>query len=265
MALLALTLLLLNACSNVPVSREAQRVRVQEGFGRKFVGDVTEEYYVAPRDAVALQSLNYEELNLTQQVGPDGRITIPLIGQFQVAGLTPSDIENTLSELLGQYMKKVDLVVLVDLRASKRVFVTSTKRGTTVPFTGDMTVFDVVVRSTFQQFADLKNIRIIRADPVQPEVFKFNFRRMRSHGDSSSNVQLKEDDIVFVPLTTFGKFVEALDLALTPIKVIGSAANTILRGWLIPAQFAGVDEVAERIEEGRVRGEVRGQNGSIFF
>lgn len=268
MLLLALLLIsaVASACRSVPTTREMQRVRVQEGFGRRYTGDVTEEFYVAPRDAVQIQSLNYEELNLTQQIGPDGRITIPLIGDVKVAGMTPRDIESTLMGLLSKYMKKVDLVVVVNLKASKRIYLVTDRRGTTIPFTGDLTAWDIVLRASFSKFADLKNIRIIRADPNDAEIYRYNHEAMLERGDSTTNIQLREDDIVYIPLTPIGQGFALLDKALEPVKLIGAAVSTILRGALIPAYFSGFDQISERIEQGRVGGEIRGQNGgSIFF
>jgi len=256
---------LLVGCQSVKISREMQRLRVQEGFGRKYTGDVSEEFYVAPRDVVFIQSLEYEELNLEQQVGPDGRITVPIIGSIRIAGMTARQIEETLSDFLDDYMKKLDLVVLVNVRASKRLFLISDRRGRTIPFTGDVTAFDVVMQATFPQFSNQKRIRIIRADPDDPTILYFNFAAMKRHGDSTTNVQLKEDDIIYIPLTTVGVAFDYLDKALTPLRIIGGAVSTILRGLLIPAQFAGVDEIGDRLREGRVGGRGGRDGGAIFF
>ncbi len=255
----------LTGCNVPSVSREMQRVKVQEGFGRRYTGDVTEEFYVAPRDVVRLQSLNYEELNLTQQVGPDGRITVPLVGDVRVAGLTPRQIETELGAYLGKYMKKVDIVALVDLRASKRVFFVTREGGRTLPFTGDLTAFDVLVSSRVPQFSALSKIRVIRADPEDPIVLRFDFDDMRFTGDSTTNVQLREDDIIYVPLTPVGEAFYYLDLALTPFKLIGSAFSVIFRGLLIPAQFQGLDEISERIQNGQIRNVQGAGGGTIFF
>jgi polysaccharide export outer membrane protein len=253
-------------CSSIPDDREFQRIKVQEGFGRRYTGDVTREDYIAPRDVVTITSVNYDELNLQQQVGPDGRITIPLIGDVLVAGLSPREVKNLLTELLSEYMKKVDITVDVAIRASKAIFVTGeVPRSGILAFTGDQTAFDVMIKVGEKRFADLKRIRIIRADPYEPQVFTYNHVAMRSRGDSSTNIQLKEDDIVYVPLTFWGQVNDTIDLILTPVKIVLGAFSTIIRGYLVPATLASLDEISDRIKEGNFRGQFYGQAGSIYF
>lgn len=252
----------LTGCASVPESREMQRMRVQEGFGRKYEAGDDDEFRVAPRDGIVIQSLNYTELNLQQQIGPDGRITVPLIGSVHIGGLTSREIEELLTNLLSEYMKKLDIVVLVNVKASKRIFVLTPKTGRTVALTGDQTVFDLIMSSTLPQFSDTTRIKILRADPVAPEVFYYNHYAMVHRGDSSTNIQLRADDIVSIPYTTVGVVFDAFDKVLIPFKLFGAAMSTIVRGLLIPAQFRGLDEVAERIEQGQ---NVGGRNGSVFF
>ncbi len=253
---------MLTGCASVPESREMQRLRVQEGFGRKYEAGDDDEFRVAPRDGIVIQSLNYTELNLQQQIGPDGRITVPLIGSVHIAGLTSKEIEDLLTKLLSDYMKKLDLVVLVNVKASKRIFVLTPKTGRTVALTGDQTAFDLIMSSTLPLFSDTSKIKVLRADPVAPEVFYYNHYAMVHRGDSSTNIQLRADDIVSIPYTPVGVAFDLLDKALIPFKLFGAAMSTLVRGLLIPAQFRGLDEVAERIEQGQ---NVGGRNGSVFF
>jgi len=254
-------------CTSVRVDREYDRLKVQEGFGRKYTGDVTREDYLAPRDVVRITSVNYEELNFSDQVGPDGRITVPLIGDVLVAGLTPREVTEALTALLGEYMKKVDVAVTVDIRASKRVFLTGqVARGGILAFTGDMTPFDILVKAGEKKFAATSRIRIIRADPHKPQIFLYDHDAMQSRGDSSTNIQLKEDDIIYVPLTFWGQVNETIDDILTPVKIIFGAFSTLFRGWLIPVTISNLDEISDRIKEGNFRGQIYGPGGgSVYF
>jgi polysaccharide export outer membrane protein len=256
----------LPACSSTKPDREMQRLMVQEGFGRRYTGDVTREEYIAPRDGITITSLNYEELNLSQQVGPDGRITVPLIGDVRVAGMTKRDVEEALTELLSEYMRKVDIQVLFAVRASKRLFVTGAAGKTGIlAYTGDQTAFDVLHKVGNQKFADLGRVRIIRPDPYHPQVFVYDHWAFIEDGDSSTNIQLREDDVIYVPLTFWGEVNRQLDIALTPFKIVLGAASTIIRGYLVPATFASLDEISDRIKEGRFRGQLYGQGGSVYF
>ena len=72
------------------------------------------EYRVYPPDSIRIESLNVPEINgKVHRVRPDGKINLQLLGEFFVAGKTPSEIEKMLAEASKEYYEKTDATVQV--------------------------------------------------------------------------------------------------------------------------------------------------------
>ncbi|MFQ6041363.1 MAG: SLBB domain-containing protein [Candidatus Poribacteria bacterium] len=63
------------------------------------------EYIIGATDVLKISVWEQEQLSGTFPVRPDGKITIPLLGDIQAAGLTPTDLSNEISQKLGKYLK----------------------------------------------------------------------------------------------------------------------------------------------------------------
>ncbi len=242
-------------CAASP-TREAQRAYIQEGFGRRYTGDISKAYYAGIGDRVGLQSLQYPDIVFLQEIRPDGKITVPMVGDVAVAGLTAPEIKDKLALLLVEEgLKKApsDIIVNIPFRASKRVFITGQagRQGVAL-LRGDTTVMDVLATVKPTKFADTNDIRILRGDPEHPDVITVNLDEITEEGLTRTNIQLKEDDIIYIPTTNFGKIAIAIDDALFPLKIVLSAVGSIFRAALIPATVEGFDEISARISEGNV-------------
>ncbi len=231
---------------------------MQKGFGRKYSGDSSKEYWVGIGDTLQVTSPGIKELSFATQIGPDGRIPVPIpgVGRLKVAGLTASEIEARLTTVLSRYFKNVNLVVSIPTKNSKRIFLTgAVRRGGILKFEGDQTMMDVMARSSVAPFADTTAIIVWRADPLHPEGISVDLDAIMERGDTTTNILLKEDDIIFVPLTTIGQIAsniaEVLNAVTSPLRAITGAASTLLRAGTVPYTFQGFDELADRASQGR--------------
>lgn len=222
--LLALLCLMgLAGCSSVtqPGKRELQYMN-RRGFGKKYFNDPEEENYATIDDTVVfLDTLHPEELAGNQNVDIDGTILLPEIGTVHVAGLTRSEIEARLTERYSVYYEETDIVV--DLRTKGKFYfmMGEVDRDGEQKHPGDLTVFEAVLRARpEEQSANTGRILLIRPDPVDPVILRFNLKDMVPGGDSSFNYQVLAYDIIYVPPTMLAQFAYFLRSLLFPVEEV---------------------------------------------
>jgi polysaccharide export outer membrane protein len=86
--------------------------------------DAPAEYPIGPKDLLELRVLEIPDLNVERRVSDGGAIALPLLGDFSVSGLTPSQARAKLETLLKEkYVNRANVSVIVKEYASKPVSV----------------------------------------------------------------------------------------------------------------------------------------------
>lgn len=213
----------LAACSTAPDKRLLHYMN-QDGFGKRYTGNVEEENYATIGDTISISDpYNKEELTLSKRIDIDGTILLPELGSVAVAGYTRSELEALLMEKYGPYYPQLDIKVdITNTGGSKKYFiygeVASPGEKTIV---GDETIFEAVMRAgPSKDTANLGRVRLIKADPRDPAVFEINIGDLLNNGDSSFNLGVSELDIIFVPPTMLAQLGYFLDSLLFPVKQV---------------------------------------------
>ena len=120
MLLIAILACGLAACHSAPSKRTLQYMN-QEGFGRRYSGNMLEENYLTIGDSVTIFDRVHSELALSTVVDIDGTILLPEVGRIHVAGYTRSDLEAVLAERYSPYYETPTEIV-VDITTSSKVF-----------------------------------------------------------------------------------------------------------------------------------------------
>ena len=204
-----------------PDKRITQYLNTYE-FGRAYSGNFFEESYATIGDQVKyIDKVHPREINGTQTVQPDGTITVQEVGTVHVAGLTRSEIEAYLSERVSLYFtESADIQVIVRAKSKSYFIIGEVTSEGEKPLRTDLTVFDAVLKARPKKnSATVGRIRLIRADPVDPLIIPINFHDML-RGDSTYNVSIMENDIIFVPPTLLAQFAYFLDGLLFPVKQV---------------------------------------------
>ena len=107
-----------------------------------------EGYRIGPGDVLKITVYGHEDLTRPAVVAADGRMPFPLIGEVQVSGLTPTELEARLRQLLGKdYLVDPQVSVTVQEYRSQKVFVLGeAEKPGTYPLTGRVTLLDVFPR-----------------------------------------------------------------------------------------------------------------------
>ena len=129
-------------------------------------------------------------------VRPDGKITIPLVGDVQAAGLTPERLGEQLKQALAEYINSPDVSVSLQQVNSKKYFITGeVNRPGEFTLTTPTRVFDALANAGFRDFANKKKIIIIRG----AERIKFNYLDILKGKDLDQNIFIENGDTIVVP------------------------------------------------------------------
>ncbi len=231
--LLGLTVLSAS-CGSIPDKR-VQELLVQQGFGRRAEGDAQVENYASIGDTIQffvspalLTNPSFQDLYLLvagpQPVAVDGTIFVPNVGPVMVLGLTEKAIGALVSEQLQTLYTapiKIDARILT---GAKVFFMFGEVLGPGVrPFRGDLTILDVFALFPVTRLANLGRIRLIRADPRNPLIVTINLRHLVTDGVSTYNLNIRENDILYVPPTFFGTISRFMEKLLLPLSTIVGA------------------------------------------
>ncbi len=205
------------------------------------------EYRVLPPDVLSISSRHVPEINgQTQQIRPDGKINLPLVGEIFVAGHTPLEIETFLTRAASDYYEQVDATVKVVGYNSQRVYVFGqVLRPGPVPWTGTNTLLDVLAQVQPTELAWPERITVVRGQaPMRggympsgkkkdgAEKMVIDMMAMVESGDLSHNVFLRPDDVVYVPPNPFAAVGLALNNILFPTRPVFEAVSG---AYYIPA------------------------------
>jgi protein involved in polysaccharide export with SLBB domain len=238
--LAAVALLLLAACSGVEEKRIRQLLN-ERGFGTRAQGVATLENFVAAGDQIVfflepsiLLQPGYEQLALLarpQAVGIDGTILLPYVGPVPVLGLTERELQVLVEDQLqGFFNIEIQLQArIVGFGKAIYAFGETLQKGRLAMPRGDLTIFEFVSIARWTPLANLGRVKLVRPDAENPLVMTVNFREMVQTGNMAWNVQLQNDDIVYIPPTFFGAITRFLQKLLEPIGAVVSTIFGVAR------------------------------------
>ncbi len=154
-------------------------------------------YMIGAEDVLFLKVWNEAQLTGQIIVRPDGKISLPLVGELQAAGLTPEKLGLTITEGLNKFLTHPDVTVAVQQVNSKKYFIMGeVQRTGAFPLVVPTTVLEALVQAGgFRDFAKTNNIIILR----RGERLKFNYKNVIKGKNTDQNIQLEPGDQIIVP------------------------------------------------------------------
>ena len=156
------SLLLLAGCASGPRPGDAPTVNPQ--------AQAVDAYRIGVDDSVRVAVWQNPDLNVTVPVRPDGKISVPLVGDVEAGGKTPEEVSAEIKTKLEAYVRNPQVTVIVDqLRSHEylsRVRVTGAVRTPiSVPYRQGMTVLDAVLAAGgTNEFAAADRTELYRKD-----------------------------------------------------------------------------------------------------
>lgn len=191
------------ASGQQPTPREAEAAKpsaepVKESLAEAPPAAVDpKSYMIGVEDVLLIRVWREPEHSGLATVRPDGKITLPLIGDLQAAGLTPEKLDAAVTEALGKYINNPDVIVSVQAVRSKRYYVTGeVNRPGAYPLVTPVTVLEALtLAGGFRDFANKKNITVLRGT----QRFKFNYNDVVKGKNLDQNITLQHGDYIVVP------------------------------------------------------------------
>jgi polysaccharide export outer membrane protein len=160
---------------------------------------VAEEYRLGPGDKLRIEVYKDPQLSQSAQIRPDGKITLPLIGDVEASGQTPLELRDSIAASLKEYITNPTVTVIVVEALASQVFVMGevTHPGP-VQLHGPTTILQVLaVAGGFKEFANTKDVRVMRSTANGVQTLRFNYKEA-VNGDAKP-LYLRSGDTVIVP------------------------------------------------------------------
>ena len=158
-------------------------------------------YKIGPNDVLTI--FVWKETDLTRDVTvmPDGKITYPLIGEITAQGLTASELKKGITDKLQNFVTAPEVTVIVKESRSQVVYaIGKLMRPGPIPLAPGMTVMQALsAAGGFAEWADPKNILIVRRDGGKETQLRFNYKEYTSGEKLEQNILLKPGDTLVVP------------------------------------------------------------------
>lgn len=159
-------------------------------------------YLVGEADVLRIDVWKQPEISqLNVRVRPDGMVSLPLVGEVRVSGLTPAQIEDVLVMDLKQYVNQPRVTVSVAEVGSKTVYVTGeVQHPGAYPLITPIDVLQLIAKAGgVTPYAHRRSVFVLRHVSGKSEKIPVNYNRI-FHGKSpEQNINLQADDTVVVP------------------------------------------------------------------
>lgn len=143
------------------------------------------DYQIGPDDSLQVTVAEDSHMSGAVLVRPDGKISLPMIGDVPAAGLTPVQLAANITELVKKYVKDPTVTVAVLAINSKQVIlVGEVMHVGPVPIRPNMTVLQAIVTAGgLTPYANKKKIYVLRGDPGKQQRLPFNYKKSLSNDD----------------------------------------------------------------------------------
>ena len=141
---------------------------------------------------------NEPAVSKTYAIGPDGRISMPLIGNFRVIGFTLPQLTDLLTQKLKDDAGILEPVVNVQLlrnNSKQFLLIGGVGRSGPVPLLRETTILDALSAAGFKEFAHKKKIILRRGT----NEYKFNYTEVVKGVHMEQNITIQDGDMIIVP------------------------------------------------------------------
>jgi polysaccharide export outer membrane protein len=165
--------------------------------------NVPDEYRIGEGDVLQVNVWGERDASVgSVVVRPDGMITMPLIKDIRVAGLSPAEAEKAISDQLNKLIKAADVTVIVNQINSKKVFMVGggIKKEGPVAYTYRMTVMQAISEAgALTDYAKRKKIYVLRNENGRQFKLPFAYDAVLNGEHTELNIPLMPGDTLVVP------------------------------------------------------------------
>ena len=168
------------------------------GASRK-AADTSADYRLVPGDKLRIEVYKDAQLSQSLQVRPDGKITLPLVGDVPASGRTSNELRDTIAASLKEYITTpVVTVIVVETVPPVYYVVGEVNSPGSKPLSGQISVLQALADAGgFKDFAKTKDIRIQRKNSSGMTTLRFNYKD--AINGELKPIYLQPGDTIIVP------------------------------------------------------------------
>ena len=161
----------------------------------------TPDYRLVSGDKLRIEVYKDAQLSQSLQIRPDGKITLPLVGDVPAAGRTSVELRDAIAKSLQDYMTDPTVTVIVTETTPQVIYVTGevNKPGSFSLVNGQMSIIQAIAMAGgLTEFANKKDIRVLRKNSTGVETLRFNYKEALDDETRREPLQLHPGDTVIV-------------------------------------------------------------------
>jgi polysaccharide export outer membrane protein len=158
-------------------------------------------FVIGNDDVLAINVWKEPDISRSIPVRSDGKISLPLVGEVQAAGLTPLKLEKDIAGKLKNYISEPEVTVMVQqVNSQKFNILGQVARPGSYVIANSTTVLDAIaLAGGFRDFAKQKSIYVLRQGGAGDSRIPFNYKDVSQGKNMSQNIKLQPGDTIIVP------------------------------------------------------------------
>ena len=161
-----------------------------------------DDYVIGPEDVLAINVWKEPEISRSVPVRPDGKISLPLVGDLPASGLTTDKLRDNIAAKLKEYISNPEVIVIVqEVKSRSFNIVGKVGKPGSYDMAKPMTVLDAIaVAGGFQDFAKTGKVYVLRREADgSRKMLPFNYKLVIKGRGLEQNVELQPGDTIVVP------------------------------------------------------------------
>jgi polysaccharide biosynthesis/export protein len=165
--------------------------------------EVPKHVILASGDVVKLTFSSAPELNQSQKVRADGKLSLPLVGEVDAAGKTVGQLQSELIELYKSQLKTPEVTVSLEGSVTTVTVSGAVAKPSRITFERPTTVFQAIMQAGGpSEYGNLRHVRLHRIVNGVQRSQVFDLHGML-RGEETKPFYVRDGDIIYVPQSTF--------------------------------------------------------------
>lgn len=162
------------------------------------VQDLDPNYILGTDDGIMVHVWKEPTISGPLVIRPDGRISLPLVGDLPAAGMTPMALASEIADGLKKFINDPSVTVTVTAVNSRKVFfIGEVMHSGSIPLTRDLTMLQAIsAAGGLTPYANKRKIYILRGEKGKQVKIPFNYTKALKEGNQQGVVLVSGDTIV---------------------------------------------------------------------
>jgi len=161
-----------------------------------------DDYVIGAQDVLAINVWREPEISRSVPVRPDGKISLPLVGDLTVSGLTPRVLQARLETALNEFINRPQVTVIIQEANSRKFYIMGqVEKPGTYSLATHVAVLDALAMAGgFRDFAKVRQIYLLRQQPDgSRKRVHFDYKAAVNGKSTYRDIELQPGDTLVVP------------------------------------------------------------------